>query len=495
MKKVFLISLVFLTHLFPAFSAGGLKSFLSYSVFYSPEKGPYLETNLTVTGGSMIFKGASKKVSASVNVFITFSDANKKVAAGNNYNLITPTVHDTAKRPSLVDVQRYFLKPGKYLMEITLMDKNAGVPEKYSFNEEIEIKYTPKEVNMSDIELVESFKKTEQPTVLSKSGYDLIPYSINYYPEDITKLIFYNEAYGTDTVLGTDKRVALVYYVESYETLEKIDGFFSVSKQKAQKVNMLFSQVDIKNLISGNYNLVTEVRDEKGLVLGQKKLFFQRRNAAAKIDLDNLSAIDANQIFSSQYTNNDSLKYFIECLWPISTSIERDWQETQIKNAETKLMQQYIYAFWKNRNDKNPEQEWINYYKQVLYVNQVFSCGKMKGFFTDRGRVYLQYGPPDSQQMVTNESDSYPYDIWQYYRLKDPATGQFQTNKKFIYWNKDLDGTCFKLLHSDARGEVKEARWQLKLKSRTQTNPNLDVETPGQNTYGSGADDLFSNPR
>ncbi|MDP2386556.1 MAG: GWxTD domain-containing protein [Bacteroidota bacterium] len=495
MKKVLLISLVFLTHLFPAFSAGGLKSYLSYSVFYSPEKGPYLETNLTVAGSSMIFKGTAKKVSASVNVFITFSDANKKVEAGNNYNLITPTVHDTAKRPSLVDVQRFFLKPGKYTMEITLMDKNSGIPEKYNFTEEIEIKYIQKEVNMSDIELVESFEKTVKPNILSKSGYDLIPYSINYYPEDITKLIFYNEAYGTDTVLGPDKRVAMVYYLESSETLEKIDGFFSVSKQKSQKVNMLFSQIDIKDLITGNYNLVTEVRDEKGLVLGQKKLFFQRRNSSAKIDLDNLAAIDANQIFSSQYTNNDTLKSFIECLWPISTSIERDWQETQIKNADAKLMQQYIYAFWKNRNDKSPEEEWIKYYKQVLYVNKVFSCGKMPGYFTDRGRVYLQYGPPDSQQMVTNESDSYPYDIWQYYRLKDPATGQFQTNRKFIYWNRDLDGTCFKLLHSDARGEVKETRWQLKLKQRTQTNPNLDVETPGQNTYGSGVDDLFTNPR
>jgi hypothetical protein len=128
-------------------------------------------------------------------------------------------------------------------------------------------------------------------------------------------------------------------------------------------------------------------------------------------------------------------------------------------------------------------------------VCKVFKCGKQAGYYTDRGRVYLQYGPPDSQQQVPNEPDSYPYEIWQYYRLKDPTNGQFQTNKRFVFWNKDLDGSCFRLLHSDARGEVKDARWQMRLKQRTQTNVNLDVETPPENTYGSGVDDLFSNPR
>ncbi|MCD6065937.1 MAG: hypothetical protein K0S33_763 [Bacteroidetes bacterium] len=495
MKKVLFILSALVSLSTTAHAMGGLKSYFSYSQFYSPDKGTFLETNLTVSGNSMVFKGSGKKVSASVNIIITFSDASGMVAAGNKYNLITQTVSDTAQRPSIVDVQRYFLKPGKYIMDITMTDNNAGKPEKYSSSEEIEIKYTPKAVNMSDIQLIESFTKTEKPNILSKSGYDMVPYSLNYYPGDIGKLAFYCEGYGTDSVLGADKKVAMVYYIESAETLEKIGGFFGVSKQKSQRVNILFSQMDIKSLVTGNYNLVVEIRDETGLVLGQEKIFFQRTNLTAKIDLNNIAAIDPNQTFASKYTGVDTLKEYIRCLWPISTPVERDWQETQIKNADQKIMQQYIYAFWKNRNDKDPEAEWLKYYNQVVYVNKVFKCGKQPGYYTDRGRVYLQYGPPDSQQQVPNEPDSYPYDVWQYYRLTDPTNGQIQTNKKFIFWNKTLDGSCFTLLHSDARGETKDARWQMKLKQRSQTNVNLDVETPTENTYGSGIDDLFSNPR
>ncbi len=472
-----------------------LNAFFAYSVFYSPEKGCYIETNLTVISKSLHLKKISAKQEASVNVFITFSDQNNVVKAGNKYNVISQSNNDTTMPKNLIDVQRYFLNPGKYKVEVSLSDNHSSEKKVFDFTEEISVNYLPKQINLSDIELVDSYQKTEKNNILSKSGFDLIPFSINYFPENSNKLIFYNEAYGTDSVLGLDKKVAFVYYLEAAETLEKIDGFFGVSKQKTQKVNVLFSQMDISQLVSGNYNLVSEVRDEKGIVLSQKKIFIQRRNKQAKIDLENLGAINAESIFTNKYTSKDTLKEFIACLWPISSEVERNWQETQIKNADVRIMQQYVYAFWKNRNDKNPEGEWYKYYEQVLYVNKVLSCGKMKGYFTDRGRVYLQYGPPDAQQQVPNEPDTYPYEIWQYYRIKDPQTGQFQTNKRFVFWNKDLDGSCYRLLHSDVRGELRDNRWQMRLKSRTQNNVNLDVENPNMNTYGTGIDDLFSNPR
>jgi hypothetical protein len=113
---------------------------------------------------------------------------------------------------------------------------------------------------------------------------------------------------------------------------------------------------------------------------------------------------------------------------------------------------------------------------------------------SDRGRVYLQYGAPDASQQVSTEPNSYPYEIWQYYRIKDPATGQFQSNKKFVFYNPSLDGKCYSLLHSDARGEMRDDRWQIKLKQRNTQIMDYDQTTP-QGTYGDGAADLFNNPR
>jgi GWxTD domain-containing protein len=182
-------------------------------------------------------------------------------------------------------------------------------------------------------------------------------------------------------------------------------------------------------------------------------------------------------------------------LWPISSTTERDWQYNQVRNADVKIMQQYLYAFWVNRDNKNTEAAWRKYRGEAIKVKKEFACGKIPGYMTDRGRVYLQYGAPSAAQQSPAEPDSYPYEIWQYYRLKDPATGNFQTNKKFVFYNRELDGKCYELIHSDARGELRNDRWQLVLKQRSNQIMNLDVNSPQQNTYGSSADDLFQNPR
>jgi len=81
------------------------------------------------------------------------------------------------------------------------------------------------------------------------------------------------------------------------------------------------------------------------------------------------------------------------------------------------------------------------------------------------------------------------------YRIVDPITGQMQTNKKFVFANAEIADNKYTLIHSDARGELKDVRWQLRLKKRTNQQLNLDTETPNDNNFGSGADELFSNPR
>ena len=86
-------------------------------------------------------------------------------------------------------------------------------------------------------------------------------------------------------------------------------------------------------------------------------------------------------------------------------------------------MQQYIYAYWENRNPANPKVAWAAYMKEVRKVNKIYPCGGQPGYMSDRGRVYLQYGAPSAAQQVTYEPDSYPYEIWQYYRLQNTSTG------------------------------------------------------------------------
>jgi GWxTD domain-containing protein len=381
-----------------------------------------------------------------------------------------------------------------YALEITIVDPNSATKKKLSITERVEINFPKDKVSLSDIQLVESFTKSTKPGVLTKSGYDLVPYSVFSFDDAMTRLSFYCEAYNTAKIAGSGKRIAFFYYIENYSTKEKAEGYASFSKQNAQEVNVLLSQFELKKLATGSYNLVVEVRDEKNELLATKKIPFHRTTKETISQLADLSTIVADSTIFSNVTSIDTLVDYIRCVWPISTLSQRDYATTQIKLKDKRQMQKYLHAFWVSKNAGDPAGEWKKYKTQVAVVNSIFAAGKIKGYASDRGRVYLQYGTPDSRQTVNSEPNTYPYEIWQYYKLVDPVTGAMQTNKRFVFCDNELAGNNYRLIHSEARGETYDIRWQYKIMKRTTANSNLDDTTPA-GTYGNNLDDNFVLPK
>lgn len=467
---------------------------MNYAVFIAPGKGSYIETYLTITGNSVIYKKIKQGLQSKIQVEIKFSRGDSLLIE-NGYILVSPQISDSTIHVPFIDLHRYSIKPGSYDMHIRLHDLYSPESEALEAAQPIQIAAEGNAPSFSDIELAESFTKTLNSNTLSKSGIDLVPYVLRYYPESVNKLIFYVEAYHLKERMTADPRLLYVSYVEGSETNEKVTGFYSFKRQNVAEVNPLLNQFDITELPTGSYNLVVEVRDTKNELIIIKKLPFSRLANKVKYKISDLQTIDTTGTFISKVTNPDTLRDYILCLNPISTTNERDWQFNQVNRSDIRMMQQYIYAFWANRDPINPEKSWIVYRAQALKIKKDFACGGSPGYMSDRGRVYLQYGAPSASQQFPADPDSYPYEIWQYYRIKDPATGNFQSNKKFVFYNPQLDGHCYQLLHSDARGETRDDRWQIKLQQRTNQILNLDQNTPTNGTYGSNADDVFQNPR
>ena len=130
---------------------------------------------------------------------------------------------------------------------------------------------------------------------------------------------------------------------------------------------------------------------------------------------------------------------------------------------------------------------WMAYKVEVTKVNNQYSSAKRKGYDTDQGRVYLQYGPPNAIAPSYSEPNTYPYEIWHYYKIDN------QSNRKFVFYNPDLVSKSFTLLHSDALGEPNDPQWQLRLYKRTVQNSDFDKEKVEQG-YGQHSNDQFTNP-
>ena len=103
----------------------------------------------------------------------------------------------------------------------------------------------------------------------------------------------------------------------------------------------------------------------------------------------------------------------------------------QLSNNEER--DQFIEAFWQRRNP-NPDSEDNEFkdehYRRIEYANEHFAAGK-PGWMTDRGRIYIVYGPPDEiddhpsggtyerpMEEGGGETSTYPFADWRYRYLE-----------------------------------------------------------------------------
>lgn len=455
--------------------------------FSSPENGPYVETYLSINSKSVKYVlNEHKKYAASIEVDFQFYIADSLVS-GKKYNLLSQETDDSISlKNNFIDLQRFLLTPGSYTLKLRLKDNNSNSPA-VEYSKLFEVHSFDSSISISDIQLVENYSVTATSNALSKNGYDLVPYVSSFFPANQNSLTFYCEIYNTQRFLGENEKLILKYSIESYETRSVMSNYSVLKKLTSARMLPLMATIPIKDLPSGNYNLLIEIISKNNDILATQKRFFQRHNPIVQLSFNDLGSISTDSSFIVSVTDPKTLSEYIRCLRPISSESEKTFADNQLKGLDTKLMQQYFLNFWQIRNPENPEKYWKKYKKDVDTVQYLFGSKTTRGYDTHMGRVYLQYGAPDIRTQVPSEPDAYPYEIWQYYKLKD------QADRKFIFYDPELGTGKFMLIHSDARGEIFNPRWKYKIYSRTYQTYDVDAETL-PDKMGNNADDMFINP-
>ncbi len=500
MKKYLIFLCLCIVSLSNNILAINVTAYFSYSTFTTPSKGSYVETYLSVIGNSLKFvKNSKGKYQGAVDVAVGYTQ-NGAIKAAQKYTLNSPELDDTINGfPNFIDQQRYFLPNGTYQMEVSISDKNKPGEKPFKGNMAIVVDFPSDRMGMSSVQLLESYTKAETASTLTKSGYDLTPYVSTLYTENIKKIKFYAEMYNAKKIIGEGQKILISYYLESNDTKVKLEDYSLFSKQMTNDVNILLAEFNIESLPTGNYNLVVEVRDQINKIEAREKCFIQRVNKPAAFSFDDLKSLNVSTTFVSFYKSIDTLAYYIRSLRPISSQSEVQYSENQLKGKELILMQQYFYNFWRSRNPSTPETAWLDYYQEVQKVNNEFGTFGKKGFDTDRGRVYLQYGPPDVRTKYDTEANVIPYEIWLYYSLHDKTMDlenpdNKQSNKKFVFYDPDLVSNRFSLIHSDARGEINNYRWNLLIHKTNSNSTNLDDPTVPDN-FGGNSNENYNNPK
>lgn len=483
MKKFFIFSILALM-LSNKGMAQQIKANFSFSTFSSPTNEPYLETYLYFNGNSIKYVlNSSNKYQATIEVTYIFKQGDK-IVDFKKYNIQSPEAIDSNSiKVNFYDQQRIALANGKYDFEISIKDLNKP-DNSFTTTQEIEIDYKNDAIQLSDITLIESFKKTETKNILTKSGYDLMPYASDFFSEDFEKMLFYVEVYNTEKLLEKEEPFLINYFVESFESKQIVGSYRGFKRETPKSVNALLTSFDIQKLPSGNYNLVVEIRNKENKTLALKKTFFQRSNPSANellISDDYINSFVAN-------ISPTEIEEYIKSTSPISTQIELNFAKNQLSNKDPELMRQYFYNFWLTRNASSPEEEWKKYKEIVKTAENEFATSIKKGYETDRGRIFLKYGKPNTLTEMKNETSTYPYEIWHYYGIEG------RSNVKFIFYSPDIVSNDYPLLHSTLPGEIYNAQWKVELHKRTNQPRDIN-ETNPRDYMHDRTDEFFALPR
>lgn len=490
MKKIIIPSLLLLLTLSSVSDvfAKKLNAIFSYATFYTHNDGPYIETYLLVDGKSVQYTANTQgKFQGVIEVTMIFK-RNDSIINFKKYELLSPETQDTSIIDfNFLDLQRILLPNGSYDLELTIVDKNT-VTEPFNHLEKFSIAFDNSKIEISEIQLTEQPTKTQNTNILTKAGYDIIPYIINYYPKTAEKMNFYAEIYNTSAIMGDNEPYVVSYYIESWETQQALNKFNRIKRETAKPTNVIIGEFSIKELPSGNYNLVIVVRDKNNEQRAIQKFFFYRSNPDLAYKPVDDASIDISLTFAGAYKNLDTLTDLVMSLYPISTELERVYADNNLRRKDIESLQKFFYNFWITRNPSNPEAEWRKYVSEVQKVNKQYSTGNRRGYETDRGRVYLQYGPPNSITASEHEPSAYPYEIWHYYKLNN------QSNRRFVFYSREFATNDYELIHSDALGEINDPRWQVKIHKRDTPSHSLDPED-AQRHWGGRVDDYYKNPR
>jgi GWxTD domain-containing protein len=125
----------------------------------------------------------------------------------------------------------------------------------------------------------------------------------------------------------------------------------------------------------------------------------------------------------------------------------------------------YLRKFWK-RFDPTPNTPYNEFkeehFRRFNYVNEQYSTtfsSTDNGWRTDRGRIFIKYGPPDEIEHYPSSLSDKPWEEWFYYQFGEEG------EVFFIFEDEDGFGD-YRLVHSTARGEIRDPMWERKIQER-----------------------------
>lgn len=450
-----IFAVLLLSHSLSALDLG-----VSYAIMATPEEG-YVEVNLEIDPFTISWKTLdSTRFQASADILILIKKG-ETIVAYEKYTLNSPILSNYS---NLLDVKRLAVPNGDYELVVTAVDKMQE-KNKAKYAKSISVAHS-NQLYMTDIQLLRGFTQDTSAHPFVKNGYYLEPLPFNFYDKEASVLAFYAEIYNSKKVI-TDPQYILRFVIEK-DLGNGQTQLVSAGNQKKRpsEIDAALVQMDISLLVTGNYKLTVEMRTKSNELLATRNISFQRANPYLNVPETSLTKEALSTQFVQKLEEKD-LRYSLTALSPIvSFGTEPEELKNILKGSDLDAMRFFLFRHFVRIDANKPEEAWRVYIENARFADHQFKSGFRYGFESDRGRMYMKYGRPDDVVHVEDDPAAPPYEIWVYYNF--PVTQQ--RNVKFLFYNPSLAGEDYVTLHSTARGEINNPKWETILYKRNAQN-------------------------
>jgi GWxTD domain-containing protein len=341
-----------------------------------------LEVYVGICNHALQFVKSREGYRASADVLIVVHDEDNCQVTGdtNRIRLRAPSYDKTSSMDSCVTrALRFPTDPGKFKMAIRVTDRDTNVGS--VLNTEVEIPDLSEGPAISDIVFL-----YEDPGRKDKRWPGYRPGIRRLYKETHVFVVFYYELYNIE--LSDSLQVM-------YEVIENHDGRVLISHPAPVRgpATAHLEKVPVDSLSNGRYLLRVSVVDGSGETVVSRAAEFEVSTDTFYLgkDLDDAVAL-------LHYIADRS---FVERLVEAQSEERRAlWDE-----------------FWREK-DPTPTTPRNEFYEEHLkrfkYADRTFRTNMSEGWRTDRGRIYIIYGPPDEIESLGMEIDQDPTEIWYY---------------------------------------------------------------------------------
>lgn len=499
-------SLILLPVLLVSFAASALDASVSKSYFFEKgASGAAYETMLslywqvnprTVHFGTTPEKTIVGRIRTDISV-----SRDGAVISEDHFILQTQPVYspDELAAINIMDLRKYKVGPGKLHITVRMTDVNDST-NRYTYTDSATVTSSSEKPFYSDVQLLDTFYNSEVKSIFLAEGKQAIPLCADFVDDFRRRLNFRVDLYNLEAVAKDN--YPLVHKVRL--SRKTSDGFLA-DTVIADTLSQLrypanFGSLPIGALKSGNYYLTATLEDKSGNIIASAHRFFQRMNlhpdkqvVASKsikqvlndTSMEQITVLDLDKSFLSKYTTSQ-VKAMLKMLLPISDPMQANTINGFLKKPEDMYMRYFLHNYFQERNPSDPGKAWKEYSDKVREVNKKFTAAGTAGYETERGFIYLRYGPPTDIITVTGETGALPYEIWQYNVLTQFSNKKELANAMFLFYKPGQMVSDYRLLHSTVPGEIRNASWRMYLYTNTNSSS-------GANNSNSRAEQFLGN--